>query len=159
MNTIQNKKGNSGFIVNEWNTIGQVNMPSFNPEKSEKANNPTIVITYRPVTVKSCGKKQMTLQANDNYKYSTGKHDDMTGVFFSPDAPIYASEQDAKEAAKELFATILNTSKRNFENRIAAQEKQNGNFLLSECKQGLEWVNNGYYHLVIMARQEAVESL
>lgn len=93
MNTIDNKKGNVGWIAGYYNTDGIEN--DYPRGK--------IIKTYiKKVKVMSCGKKQMTLLSLAN--------DRMTKYFHDPGYSIYATEEDAKQACQVLIDTFISKS-------------------------------------------------
>ena len=107
MNTITNKKGNSGFTASPWNCShghymnedGEyIDTLLYNPRRD--ATEFKVQYVVRPVTVKSCGKKQMTLEAHDS------KWSNMRGQFFSPELPIYVTKEDAEAYIKAEFDEI-----------------------------------------------------
>jgi len=101
MKTIINKKGNTGYTVTGWNF--SISNGFYDREtKRFDANGvhcdligrkeiiDELIVMIRPVTVHSCGKKEMKLFSNDTNEL-------MRGTNYSPDTAIYETAEDAKE--------------------------------------------------------------
>ncbi|MCH9712664.1 MAG: hypothetical protein K0U20_08590 [Proteobacteria bacterium] len=101
MNTIINKKGNKGFTISGWN-FSFSNTYYDRDTKKYDANGVScdligrkeikneLVVIIRPVTVHSCGKKELKLFSDDTNSL-------MRGSNYSPDTAIYETAEDAKE--------------------------------------------------------------
>ena len=85
MQTIENKKGNKGFIIGYWNT---------STFETDGISDNKVKVYIAEVEVMSCGKKQMTLMEK--------VHNTMSKTFHNPDKPIYVTLADATEAAQVL---------------------------------------------------------
>jgi len=88
-----NKKGNKGYIVGYW---------SVHPVQIEYPRNGRIEVYTKKVTIKSCGKKQMTLESLDDGM--------MTREFHNPERKIYEIIEDAKIACEELLIKFTTKS-------------------------------------------------
>lgn len=100
MSTIQNKKGATGFTCSPWNFIGTSASITVRGENGKKVDRYEVQYIIRPVTVHSCGKKQMYLVA----------HDDDSGMrkqAFNPEHPIYQTFEDATQAAVNDFPRVV----------------------------------------------------
>lgn len=97
MKTITNKKGNTGFQLTQWSTLGM----SFSILDLVKHNNEnpvdTIAYRIREVEVQSCGKKQMTVTNKGDFVKS----------FLDPETVLYATFEDAVEMAEIRFARAM----------------------------------------------------
>lgn len=125
MNTVINKKGNKGFTASAWNCHqaqckidGEFqNTISIALTSKGEVTKKSVKFIVRPVTINSCGKKQMTLIAED-------EGESMRGNFFSADTPIYETAEDAEEYIKKTFEECLPVMIRNQRND-AARTRQN----------------------------------
>lgn len=100
MGTINNKKGNEGFMISGW-TCGIHNGKAFRGldrvlEPTGK-NGPAISLMVHHVRVMSCGKIQMTLLSLEGANEMKGQH-------YSPDTPIFKDRGDAIAQAEQMLA-------------------------------------------------------
>jgi len=123
MNTIINKKGNTGFTITGWNW--SFSNRYLNRDTSEFKDwgvscdlisreeiIKELTVMIRPVTVHSCGKKELKLFSNDTNQL-------MRGSNYSPDTAIYVTEDDAKEWFNNMWPEfremIIKNAKRDIE--------------------------------------------
>ena len=110
MNKIINKKGNKGFTVTGWNfsfsnrymdrdskKFNRWGVDAYLIHRNEIIKELTVMI--RPVTVHSCGKKELKLFSNDTNKL-------MRGSNYAPDTSIYVTEVDAKQWFNDMWPTF-----------------------------------------------------
>lgn len=101
MRTIENKKGNKGYVASCWNCTPYVNGLLF--PLNESAERKSIEFIVRPIEIMSCGKKQMTAVYLDENKFA--KH------FFQPDTKVFETYADAVLWCKERFKQHLEVAK------------------------------------------------
>jgi len=87
MNTIEKKKGATGYLV-EY--------------EGHAYQKPVVTGVITPVTVESCGAKRMTLSYNRRVA-----DPQMTHNAWDPETPIYATLEDAHNAAEYLCCWML----------------------------------------------------
>lgn len=139
MNTIINKKGNRGWTVGYWNTHNVISSGSRLPE------NNIVILKVRPVEVHSCGKKRMLLKCLDeSFWWDNGYR----GTWYDPSLSIYATVEDALQAAGAAFERILKDTKDQvlksvsyYRERYAGDERKLNAYVVPE-EQLLELLNN-----------------
>lgn len=101
METINNKKGNEGFMISGWTAWiaadGRATKPLSDVLTPRDNGSPEISLMVHWVRVMSCGKKQMTLLSLDGAE-------EMKGNFYAPETRIYKKRGDAMAEAERMLA-------------------------------------------------------